>query len=96
LLGLLPTTLVSRIDRREKNYALSTKQVFLNFTKAIIEVTEELDVICSRNLQQSAVSELELPSWAPDWTLKQDRSEGKGSYERHFGCEDERYETSDA
>lgn len=44
LLGLLPTELATKIDRIDQNYTLSTRQVFLDFAKAIIEVTGELDV----------------------------------------------------
>jgi hypothetical protein len=40
-MSLMPAKLASRIDRQEKNYTLTTREVFSNFTKSIIEVTNE-------------------------------------------------------
>ncbi|CAG8972717.1 hypothetical protein HYALB_00008632 [Hymenoscyphus albidus] len=93
LLGLLPNKLASRLDLKDKNYAISTHAVFLKFAKTIIQVTNELDIIFARNFRQSEDSELQLPSWATDWTLKPIRTTGVGNAnEWYFGVE-EGYET---
>jgi hypothetical protein len=45
LLGLLPLKLASRIDRGDQNYLVSTDEIYLDFGKAIIEFTGELDIL---------------------------------------------------
>lgn len=93
LLALLPNELGSKMDLKNKNYTISTYDLCLKFSKAIIQVTNELDVIFARNFQQSSTSGLRLPSWVTDWTLKPIRTTGaSNSSEWYFGVE-EGYET---
>ncbi|KAH6719478.1 heterokaryon incompatibility protein-domain-containing protein [Leptodontidium sp. MPI-SDFR-AT-0119] len=90
MMGLLPAALASRVDREDKNYEFTTREVFVNFVKAVIEVTGDLDVIYASHLQQSTLSTLPLPTWATDWTLMNARTAGiDNSVEWYFGLEDE-------
>lgn len=89
MMGILPTVLASKIDRKEQNYELTTREVFLGFSKAVIEVTADLDIIYTSHLQQSTRSSLGLPTWATDWTLQNCRTASvDNSMEWYFGLED--------
>lgn len=89
MMALLPSRIVTRIDHNDRNYELSTAQVFMEFSKSIIEVTGDLDVIFASSLKQKSLSELELPTWAADWTLRHDRTTGNdASSDWDFSVED--------
>lgn len=68
LLGIVPAairdSMSSYID-----YDLPIATVFTAFSKAIINCTEDLDVIFAKNFGQTMV-----PSWATDWSLTIDRA----------------------
>ncbi|PVH70009.1 hypothetical protein DL98DRAFT_598169 [Cadophora sp. DSE1049] len=89
MMGILPAVLASKIDKKGGNYELTTREVFLGFSKAVIEATGDLDIIYTSHLQQSTRSNLGLPTWATDWTLKNCRTSSiDNSMEWYFGLED--------
>ena len=95
LLSLFPNSLRSKVDRGPKNYQMTTAEVYINFAKALIETTNELEVIYAASLSQPTTSTLNLPRWVPDWTLKWERVIGTDvSNDWYFGCE-EGYEKSE-
>ncbi|KAK0103167.1 hypothetical protein ONS95_014965 [Cadophora gregata] len=89
MMGILPGALASKIDKKSMNYELSTREVFLGFSRAVIETTGDLDIIYTSHLQQATRSDMGLPSWATDWTLKNCRTASiDNSMEWYFGLED--------
>lgn len=89
MMGMLPAVLASKIDKKGRNYELTTREVFLGFSKAVIETTGDLDIIYTSHLLQSTKSDLALPTWATDWTLKNCRTASiDNSMEWYFGLED--------
>ncbi|PSN65403.1 HET-domain-containing protein [Corynespora cassiicola Philippines] len=67
LLGILPEEIGSAMDKY-RSYRIPATDLFVAFTRAIIEYTGTLDVILTRNYEQKGI-----PSWAIDWTLQSDR-----------------------
>lgn len=71
---------------RETNDAF-VKRIFIEFSKAIINATNELDVIFAANTFQKVDSTLFLPSWVTDWTLGADRSQPNDWQDWYFANE---------
>lgn len=92
IVGILPTSITSRIDT---NPLLSVRDVYVNFAKAVMDVTVSLDLIFARNLEQDALSTLGLPSWVTDWTLAPDRTGIFVATEWNFVCDVTGYEACD-
>ncbi|ORY16829.1 heterokaryon incompatibility protein-domain-containing protein [Clohesyomyces aquaticus] len=79
LLTELPSTDVCQHE--EDAY---TKRVFMKFAVAIIQSTDDLDIIFARNTFQAETSKYGLPTWVTDWTLKPDRTSTIPNNEWHF------------
>lgn len=75
LLGLTPEP-IREMMKPYVNYDLPIQEVYLAFSKAIIEHTGELDGIYSKNYSQTM-----RPSWATDWNLAFDRA----GFPHHWG-----------
>lgn len=65
LLAILPDGIGARM---EQYHDYPTEEVFIEFSKAIIGATENLDVIFMKSRTQKMT-----PSWATDWQLSPDR-----------------------
>jgi hypothetical protein len=68
LLGLMPDAIRSQMEPYIK-YELPIDTVFAAFSRAVIEITKDLDVIFAKSFEQTMT-----PSWVTDWTLQFDRA----------------------
>lgn len=68
LLGIVPVSIRDSMSSYI-DYDLPIATVFTKFSKAIINYTEDLDVIFARSSAQTMA-----PSWATDWSLSIDRA----------------------
>ncbi|KAF2644924.1 HET-domain-containing protein [Massarina eburnea CBS 473.64] len=68
ILGLMPDAIRKKMEAYV-DYSLPTDTVFATFSRAVIEVTGDLDIICAKNFEQSM-----KPTWATDWTVLFDRA----------------------
>ena len=66
-------------DRVVIDYRATVKDVYAEFSKTVIEVTKELDIIYMGSFWQKKLSGLEgLPTWATDWQLWESRTGSNG------------------